>query len=191
MKKMFLTLALVAVAATSAMAQIGAGLGYQSKTWSDGDKTGDVNVAGIYVGATYNYALTDALSVAPGLVLNYLSGDESGVKISEMNLGLPILVNYAIPVAEGFTLLPFAGPTISFGLSNKYDFGGGLSIDGYAKDGLALNRFDVLVGGGVALDVMEVIRVSVGYNKGLLNRDKDADPAVTTSGLHFGVAYLF
>ncbi len=190
MKKIIVTLALVAVAATSAFAQIGVGLGYQGKTYPDGNN--DQNVGGFYVGAHYNSALTDAIGVAAGLDFNYLTGEEKtvGGKFKEMGIGLPILFNYAIPVAEGFVLRPFAGPTISFGLSNKYDLGG-VSVDLYDPDLAGYQRFDILVGGGVALDVMEVIRVSVGYNKGLLNRVKDADPAVTTGGLHFGVAYLF
>ena len=54
------------------------------------------------------------------------------------------------------------------------------------------NKFDILIGGGVALDVMDMVRVSVGYNQGLLNRNNDSDGSVIkTSGVNFGVAYLF
>lgn len=190
MKKIMITLALVAVAATSAMAQISAGFGYQSKTYTDGDKDDNVTVNGIYVGAQYNYALTDAISVAPGITVNYLSGTKSGVDMKEWNIGIPVMFNYAIPVAEGFTLLPFAGPTLAFGLSNKYE-GGGITLDMYDNAITEMNRFDLLIGGGVALDIVDVVRVSVGYNRGLLNRGKDVKPAVHTNSFHFGVAYLF
>ena len=44
----------------------------------------------------------------------------------------------------------------------------------------------------LALDVMDMIRVHVGYNQGLLNRNNDSDGSVIkTSGVNFGVAYLF
>ena len=36
-----------------------------------------------------------------------------------------------------------------------------------------------------------MIRVTVGYNMGLLDRDSDSDYKVTTSNINFGVAYMF
>lgn len=189
MKKIIITLALAAVAALSANAQIAVGVGYQTKDYSnDGPKNG-----GIYAGVTYNYDLSNGLAVAAGLDVSFLSGKDSGINYSETNIGIPVLVNYAIPVADGFVLTPFAGPTFSYGLNFKGE-NSGVSINLYDNNlGAEMKRFDVLVGGGVALDIQNLVRVSIGYNKGLLNRagSDDDDDKVTTSGLHFGVAYLF
>lgn len=188
MKKIIITLALAAAAALSANAQIAVGVGYQTKNYSnDGPKNG-----GIYAGVTYNYTLSDGLAVAAGIDLSYLTSNDDGVKVKEMNIGVPVLLNYAIPVADGFVLTPFAGPTFSYGLSFDVE-NSGISLNMYDNSIAQMKRFDVLVGGGVALDVQNLIRVSVGYNKGLLNRadSDDDDDKTTTGGLHFGVAYLF
>ncbi|MBQ9311362.1 MAG: outer membrane beta-barrel protein [Bacteroidales bacterium] len=188
MKRIIITLALAAAAAISASAQIGVGAGYQGKKYSDGDDS--YSVGGVYVGANYNYVLDQSLAVSLGAVVNFLSGDQGGATIKEFNLGIPVLANYTVTLAEGFNLVPFLGPTFSIGLSDKVE-SSGVSINLYDKDVDIAKRFDILVGGGVALDVMDIIRISVGYNKGLLNRIKESDDSVTTGGFHFGVAYLF
>lgn len=191
MKKIMLTLALVAAAAISASAQMSAGLGYMTKNYSDG-KNSDYNVGGLYLAADYAvYEITDGVLITPGIAASILSGKENGGKFNEFNIGIPINVSYSFEVADGFKLVPYLGPTITLGISSKEEVGG-VSINLYDNDlGIKEKRLDLSIGGGIALDVMDMIRVSFGYNKGLLNRVEDADPAVKTSGVHFGVAYLF
>lgn len=188
MKKIILSLVLMAAAAISATAQISAGIGYMSKTYSESD----YSVGGLYLNGNYTVLeIADGLQVTPGIALSILSGKDSGWKYNELNLGIPINLSYSFEVAEGFKLVPFLGPTIIFGLSNKAETGG-VSVNLYDNDlGIEAKRLDLAVGGGLALDVMDIVRVSCGYNKGLLNRVEDADPAVNTSGIHFGVAVLF
>lgn len=192
MKKIILTLALAAVAALSANAQIGIGVGYNTKTLTTGNNT--ANYAGVYVGGTYNMPLASGICVAPGIDLSYVSNSGTlltvDYKNTELYVGVPILFNYAIEIADGFKLTPFVGPTISFGLSSKHwDEALGTS-DNYAN-GSNYGRFDILVGGGLAFDVMDMIRVSVGYNMGMLDRNSADDTTTKASGYHFGVAYLF
>ena len=65
MKKIILTLALAAVAAVCANAQIGVGVGYASTTLK-GDNT-TTNLGGLTFGASYNIPLVNGLAVAPGI----------------------------------------------------------------------------------------------------------------------------
>ena len=189
MKKIILSLVLMAAAAISASAQMSVGLGYMTKAYSGNN---DYSVGGLYIGADYSvFQIADGISITPGIAASILSGEKSGVDYKEFNLGIPINISYAFEVADGFKLVPYLGPTITLGISNKADTGA-VEIDYYDSDALVkAKRLDLSVGGGLALDVMDIIRVSFGYNKGLLNRVEDADPAVNTSGIHFGVAYLF
>ena len=109
------------------------------------------------------------------------------------------MFNYGLQLADGFKLVPYIGPTISFGLSSVVK--GGASAFGFTVttgeidmygDNSDYNKLDIQIGGGVALDIMDMVRAFVGYNQGLLNRNNDADgDVVKTSGLNFGVAYLF
>ena len=198
MKKIIITLALAAVAAFSANAQIGIGLGYATKNFTNVFE----NEGGIFAGANYNIELSNGIAVAPGIefaMLNYKKDDNNYQK--ENYLAVPVMFNYSIEVADGFKLVPFLGPTVSFGLSSKVRSsastilgaigGGSNEVDMYG-DNSDYNRLDILIGGGLALDVMDMIRVHVGYNQGLLNRNNDSDGSVIkTSGVNFGVAYLF
>lgn len=185
MKRIIISLALAAVAAFGANAQIGVGVGYGTKTFST---NGFDDLGGLYVGATYNLELSQGLCVAPGVDLAFYSADKNNVKTKESYLAIPVLFNYAIPVADIIKIVPFAGPTVSLGLSSKTEIGS-VSADRY--DDTDYGRFDLLIGVGVALDVNDMIRVSVGYNKGLLNRNTGDGTKITTGGVHFGVAYLF
>ena len=179
MKKFLLTIALAAVAAVAANAQTSVGVGYVEKNAKSTHTT--TNIGGLYVHADHNIALAGDICVAPGVAFAYVTNSDLDVKGTYIDV--PIHFNYAFPVAEGFNLGIFAGPTVSLGLtsktgdSNDFDHG--------------LKRFDILVGGGVALDIMDIIRVSVGYNAGLLNRSEEDAFKLNTNGLHFGAAYLF
>ena len=196
MKKVILTIALAAVAAVCANAQIGVNVGYTSKNFTNVMN----NEAGLFAGANYNIELVNGICVAPGVefaMLNYTKDENNYQK--ENYLAVPIMFNYGLQLADGFKLVPYIGPTISFGLSSVVK--GGASAFGFTVttgeidmygDNSDYNKLDIQIGGGVALDVMDMIRAFVGYNQGLLNRNNDADgDVVKTSGLNFGVAYLF
>ena len=196
MKKIIITLALAAVAAFSANAQIGVGVGYTSKNFTNVFE----NEGGLYAGVNYNIELVNGLAVAPGIEFAMLSYKKDDLNYQKENyLAVPVLFNYAIEVADGFKLVPFLGPTFSYGISGKAKGGvawGGITLSSNEYDVYETykdyNKFDILIGGGLALDVMDMIRVHVGYNQGLLNRNNDSDGSVIkTSGVNFGVAYLF
>jgi len=205
MKKFFLTIALVAVAATTAMAQISVGAGYLSNTIKYGDNK--TTLGGFYVGGDYEVYNVSGIGITPGLYFAYgsksntsgISGVATGTgTTTQMYLGVPINFTYKIPVTNGLAIVPYLGPTFAFGLSNKYKVdastivgSGSNTTDIYSEDS-NYKRFDLLIGGGVALDIVDMIRVSFGYNYGLINRNGNSSGSKrTTSDIHFGVAYLF
>lgn len=196
MKKIILTLALAAVAAIGAHAQIGVGVGYTQKNFSDVFK----NEGGLFVGANYNIELVNGLAVAPGIDFAMVSYKKDDLNYQKENyLAIPVMFNYAINLVDGFKLVPYLGPTFSYGISSKAKGGvswGGITLSSDEYDVYETfddyNRLDIMIGGGVALDIMDMVRVQIGYNLGLLNRNNDSDgTAIKTQGLNFGFAYLF
>ena len=77
MKKIILTLALVAAAATSAFAQIGVGAGYLNNNTS-ASSTGEALVTnGFYVEGTYNFNVGNFLSVVPGIRYTFAGDNDA------------------------------------------------------------------------------------------------------------------
>ena len=196
MKKLFVTMIALAAAVT-AFAQMPEGLavgaGYLSgdlKTKA-GDYSHTETLGGFFVNADYNISLGEALGVAPGVALSYLSKEENNVKDAILDLSIPVMVNYTFPVADILKVIPFAGPTVQLGLSAKSK-AGDTTRDWYHKDN-DFGRLQLFVGAGCALEIAEILRVHIGYDLGLLNRyTGDADNyKISNSGLHFGVSYLF
>jgi hypothetical protein len=205
MKKIILTLALAAAAAVCANAQqIGVTAGYTMKNFTNVMS----NEAGLFLGGNYNIELTNGLSVAPGIEFAMLSWKKDDNNYQKENyLAVPVMFNYGFKLVDGIKLVPYLGPTFSYGLTSKgrsdlstglsslINLATGSSTSGevnYYGDKSNYTQFDILIGGGVALDIMDMVRAFVGFNQGLLNRNNDSDGSVIkTSGVNFGVSYLF
>ena len=184
-------------AAATAIAQMPEGLavgaGYLSSDWKTkaGNYSHTETYGGFFVGADYNISLGEALGIAPGVAVSFLSQKENDVKTSLIDLSIPVMVNYVFPVADILKVIPFAGPTVQFGISAKSKYND-TTRNLYHKDN-DISRLQLFVGAGCALEIAEIFRVHVGYDFGLLNRyTGDVDEyKLSNSGLHFGVAYLF
>lgn len=212
MKKLIITLAIALAACTAAFAQKGlsVGAGYLDnsiKTVYTSGNTSTTNTqayGGFYGGVSYTVlTLGPGINITPGLYFaNASFKDEDtvlGVKTittgSESYLAVPVNFSYKLELVPGtLALQPYAGPTFAYGLSSKGTFWDEVTdktttTDNY--DGTTYGKFDLQVGVGLAIDIVDMIRVSVGYNMGLLDRNSDSDYKLTTSNINFGVAYLF
>ena len=210
MKKVLMTLALVAVAATSAFAQISVGAGYlantQKTSTTSGSTTTTVSEAsqGFYAGADYTFDLGQGLGLVAGLKGTFLFVPEHDIllgaatsKTSEIYLAVPIHCNYSYVLSNDLKLFAYAGPSLNFGLSSKTvttDKTGltntVTTTDNYA-DGSDYSKFNVLLGAGVGVDVMNTIRIKAGYDIGLLNRSTADNTKINDAQWYVGVAYLF
>ena len=107
MKKVLMTLALVAVAATSAFAQISVGAGYLANTQKTAVTAGSTTTTtttasqGFYAGADYTFDLGQGLGLVAGLKGAFLFVPEHEIllgaatsKTNEVYLAVPILCNY-------------------------------------------------------------------------------------------------
>lgn len=197
MKKFFVTLALVVATATAAMAQVSVGAGYLNTNFKGDPIDGTLN--GFYAGGDYNINIVGGFSVAPGLYYHFNSTTKDFAGLADAtwtshSVNVPINLNYALklgPVKVGV----FAGPTLSLGLAStiKVNAGTSISVDAYKElpgGKPALNRFDLLLGGGVAAEI-SCVRLSVGYNIGMLNQVNSDHHTLKKNELHAGIAYLF
>ena len=210
MKKLIITLAIALAACTAAFAQMGlsVGAGYLDNTvktvYTSGSTTTTTSdtFGGFYGGVSYTVlTLGPGINITPGLYfastsyknVDTILGVETTSTGSESYIAVPVNFSYKLELVPGtLALQPYAGPTFAYGLSSKAATTAGgttLSTDNY--DGTTYGKFDLQVGVGLAFDIVDMIRVTVGYNMGLLDRNSDSDYKTTTSNINFGVAYLF
>ncbi len=138
---------------------------------------------------------------------------------TEHMLNIPVHIKYTFDIIPALSLYIFAGPTMSVGLaatdkisvtgefmgvgvegSMKYDsYTGKVKTENFSDevaDALnqylpqtRMNRFDVLMGGGIGLDLVKFITVKGGFDYGLLNRLKgDLADAGTLNRMQYYVS---
>lgn len=202
MKKLLLTLTLVAAVTVPSFAQISAGIGYanDTKTWAILGENLNTGYNGIYFGAEYNFKFGDVMSVAPGLYLSSLTatykeslfpGFSWVGKFSEWNISVPVDVRAGFDFSQSVRGLIFAGPTFQIGFSSKFKSTGVDPVNLY--DGMGYSPFNIMMGGGIGVEFAEKLRLSVRYDAGLLNRNtsKKDRSKILDRGLHAGISYIF
>lgn len=220
MKKIILIAAAIA-ASVSSYAQVSVGAGYlndASKSVYTINKTSTENKTnsnGFYVQGMYGLPIVSSLNLNAGLKFSYLTNTESGnldaagvhladatKDTKEMYLALPVLISYGVDITKDFSASLFAGPTFSLGLSSKSDVTTTVlgqskttNYDNYAKDddgnASSYKRGNIFVGGGLNVDFRDMIRLTIGYDFGLLNRTTVDNTKLTQNQFFVGVSYLF
>lgn len=229
MKRIFATVlaASMMLAGTSAFAQISVGAGYlgsfQKLSATNIDISKSVYMNGLYaglentfqfdanmgmsVGAYYVYSAASASSMYETLEL--IDGFVKG-RLDEHFINIPINLMIGADLQDGLRAFVFAGPTVSCGLSSKVkanvlDIVKFNASDNYKHE--YFERFDLLFGAGVGMDINSTIRIKAGFDYGLFNRIgdglniKDAQGNVKVassekatlnrSQITVGVSYLF
>ena len=204
-----MTLALVAVAATSAFAQLSVGAGYLSNTqkysYTSGSSTTTTptTTSGFYAGADYGFDLGQGLGLSAGLKGAFLFGKDTasllGVsttsKSTEIYLAVPVLVNYNYAITNDFKVFAYAGPSFAFGLSSKSKTTNNVNDDvtttDHYGDDSKYGRTNLFLGAGVGVDLLNMIRIKAGYDIGLLNRSSADNTKINDAQWSVGVAYLF
>ena len=100
-----------------------------------------------------------------------------------------------------YAYFAFAGPSLAIGLSSKTDVTAAVlgqssttNVDNYGKDdegNCSYNRTNLYLGAGLGVDLMNMVRVSLGYDFGLLNRSAVDKTTLKQNQFRIGVAYLF
>lgn len=122
--------------------------------------------------------------------------------VTEHYLSIPVMFNAGLTITDGIVGRIYAGPTLAYGIASnlKYTASASIPVLGTVSKGDKVNnyddsdygRFDVMLGGGVAVEFFDMVRFNVGYDYGLVNRyTGDGDMTRHRSQFNIGVAYLF
>ena len=195
--KKFLTAILAAAMmfiATDAFAQLHVGFGYTNS--AENFKLENIkstsNYNGFFLGGGFDMHLYKGLSIDPGFYYSFLTNGEK-INFQEHMVEIPVDVKYSFDILSVMKLFAYAGPTFQFQVAQKASAKeGGLEFES-TKSPEDFSKFDVLLGGGIGVDVLDMIRVNVGYRYGLVNLNKtDAKEAKIHRGqVLVGVSYIF
>ncbi|MCR4860733.1 MAG: PorT family protein [Bacteroidales bacterium] len=192
----------------NAIAQPSIGAGYlnSNEVWKSGSSSSESNpMSGFYAGLSYTLPIASGLNFTPGVYYALAAkGDATSAgpfsfsgKQQDHYINVPMMFSFGLDLSSDFRFFVYAGPTASMGLLSKVtnsgsvgNYGGSNSYDRYEENS-HLQRFDVLLGGGVGLELMQKVRFNVGYDCGLINRYKSDNYTVHRNQLTAGVAFLF
>lgn len=208
MKKIYLTVLAFAAMffAVDAYAQLGVGVGYNllNTTQKLADESDDDSLNGFYVEATYDFNFLQAkwgsLGIQPGLRYSFAGETESEkmpglttrASLTEHYLDIPVNVKYSYDIMPStLKAYAFAGPVFSCGLASSLKVKANdddIKTNNY-KD-TEYGRFDIKLGLGAGVTLMEKFDVKLGYNIGLLNRYTGEQIDNFKYKTHTGVFYV-
>lgn len=207
MKKLILSLAIAAIAAGNAMAQVSVGAGYLNQTSKSSlseSSSSKGSSDGFYVGAAFSCPIIAGLSVDPGVYYGFLTSS-TDVNIAGFELAngktqshylmIPIDLRYSFHALDFLDVFALAGPRFNVGLASTTTvsaLGDAVEqkVDNYGENS-SLQRFDFGLGVGIGFDLFQMVRIKVGYDWGLLDVNKTDAVTTNNSMLHAGVAFLF
>ncbi len=197
--------AMLMLFSTEAFAQIKVGAGYVNsahKMEVAGNST-TTNMNGAYVGVGYNISLGKVFGFMPSIQYEFLTTNDynifslDGESVQEHYANIPLHFNAGLNLGEKTKLAIFAGPTLSYGIAastnanlDELGKGGNVKKHNFYSDDY-YNRFDVMLGGGINLEIAKKINISAGYNFGLVNRTSIDGATLKRNQLFIGVSYIF
>ncbi len=153
---------------------------------------------GFYAGIDVTMPITENLSFMPGIYYAMTSKKNvasiwglkiEGARQTDHMINAPLMLNLGMDLSSDFRVFVYGGPTLSFGIASVYQTNNS-SYNRYDSDD-NLKRFDVMLGAGAGIEMMEKFRVTFGYDWGMLNRTSVSDVTVRRNQMRVGVAFLF
>lgn len=203
MKKLFAIAAGLMLIGTTAFAQ-SFGAGYVQSTQKFNKTASTAN--GFYAGFGYTAEILPFLSLNPGIYYEFLTAKDglsfgslasvSG-KTTEHYVNVPLQLSLSLPLAPTFKMFLYGGPTANIGIASTTKVTGRVlgfegeesKVNNYEKG--EYNRFDIMLGGGIGAEVAKRVRLTVGYDFGMLNRAKNSDDVLKRNRLTAGAAFIF
>ena len=203
MKKIvtILSAALVLLASAPAFAQGSFAAGYLSSTEvvkSGSTSTQKTPMNGFYAGIGYTVPVAGGLNFTPGVYYGFAMKNNvasifglkiDGGKQQDHFVNVPLHFSFGFGTTRDLRLFVYGGPSVSFAIASKI-ISGSTTYD-RLSDNDSLKRFDVMLGGGIGLELMETFRLTVGYDYGMLNRYNSNNYTVKRNQLTAGAAIIF
>ena len=195
----------------SANAQIHIDAGYarthEVTTSSNTSKTAHYN--GAYAGFGYTLKLGEYFAVDPTVRYTYSKCNEKQWEVADSIYGtytgteqrVEGLLDFQVRLdfSKNLTAFVYAGPRYTYAISSKGQMVYTAAMVKITKD---IDKFDenstsshsnVLIGGGIGVDIMQRFRIKAGYDLGLLNQytGSASNYSVKQNMINAGVAVLF
>ena len=204
MKKIIITLALAAMTAVCANAQIIVSAGYQhnSNVETIGSTTTTEPSDGFYVEGTYNYSIANGLGVMFGIGAEYASETSSGdygvlsgsLKYTTLELYVPVVLNYKYDISNNFAVGAMAGPSFGYTMMDQVKGSSSLSSSSSIVnllDNDNFNRFGIYADEGIFVEYAGKYRLTFVAFEQLNNATKASNVTEKNNGFRIGVSYIF
>ncbi len=195
MKKFIIAIALM-LSCSMASAQTGISAGYlfQNMHESDGQSASSYNLDfhGFYAGVDYNIRIIGkTFAIVPGIYYEFLENkDLDPVKWQEHYLKIPVDFQLGFRIGKNARFIASIGPKFHIGLASKWK-AGVESLDLYKFSENQYRRFDVLLGASIGIEVFNHMKIKVGYDRGLVNRNAAKDTKLYNNIVHAGLSFVF
>lgn len=130
------------------------------------------NLNGFYAEIGKAYVNRFDLGFAPALRLNYDWNKGDVLSYSLCELSAPIMFDYGVELSNAARAFIYAGPTPVLGLAFNEKAQAG-SVKTNTNLYQRYKRFDIMVGAGIGLDLIDLFRIKAGYDFGIINNYKD------------------
>ena len=172
---------------------IGAGTATHVYLFHEGNNIHGSAAPGLSLDFEAGFPVSGSFVVSTGAsltgVAGYHFGGDTSLNLGEIYLDIPVRAKFYIPLGGRAELFLFGGPVLSANL---------VSIDAHAAGTTSnyetypyLRRFDVMMGVGVGVDIIDHIRVAGGFDYGLLDRNANSNEWCHRGQLKLGVQYIF
>lgn len=199
MKKTVLLLAaLLVTAAAGAQNFMNVTYGVASLSYKYGDMPSDnIGASAVMAGYSHNWGLSSSLGLEPGLdfVYEFRRQDQmvGEIRCNYLGLQAPVLLNYAIPVADQFTFKLFAGPVLHYGITDKIStyVNGDRQSTVDDLDSGDRTRLNVSAALAMAGEWRNTFRLRAGYSYGITDLDKSEGIENKEGMFTISLGYIF
>lgn len=192
MKKIFVTLAILASAVLSANAQIRVEIGANLGSYRFDDYKMDSKFApkaAVY----YNFLNdNDGNGLEVGLALTQYKIENSATKgtMTISNIQVPVRGTYCFNFNDNFALMGGVGLYAGYAADGKTVLPGSITNDPFEGEG-GMKKFDFGSDDTLLLKIMDKFCIGLGYQYSFLNLCKSKDVKVEGSAFSFNLGYIF
>ena len=130
-------------------------------------------------------------AIVPGIYYEFLENkDLDPAKWQEHYLKIPVDLQLGFRIGKNARFIASIGPKFHIGLASKWK-AGVESLDLYKFSENQYRRFDVLLGASIGIEVFNHMKIKVGYDRGLVNRNAAKDTKLYNNIVHAGLSFVF
>ena len=141
-----------------------------------------------------SFPFTQSFTLATGASVSGVAGyhfaGRKDVNLGEIYVDLPLRAKLYIGLSDVVDLIFFTGPVFSVNVLSANVHGFSNMVNNYSTYP-NLGRFDVMLGAGTGVEINKHVRISLGFDYGLLDRNRSSQNWAHHGQLKLGAQYIF